>query len=308
MRAALGLACALLYASCFSPRYHDGDLQCTPQRACPDGYHCADDNTCWSNGHAPQVDAALVSSDGGVGAGVGLDQLAAEYARVVCSKDFVCCAQSDLRGKNLASCEQNVANLFQILVQAISDGVDRGRTVYAPDRASTCLQTIADIACQDWPVADPVAWLPAICKDTIAAQVGPGGACRSPVECTTGLCSGASSNADGTCLPKASSGETCAAMVGQNSCNDELFCDSTNVCTMTKPEGAACTQNRECKSQSCTSESDAGSTCVAPACYSNGPLVLPACSIGGRPSAFAASALIAVLACLFYRGSRRKRP
>ena len=39
--------CALLFAGCYSPTFHDGALRCgndTPH--CPDGYHCAQDNTC----------------------------------------------------------------------------------------------------------------------------------------------------------------------------------------------------------------------------------------------------------------------
>jgi len=290
------LVFVLLLAGCFSPRYHDGNLQCGPQGECPDGYHCAPaNNTCWSNGHDPEVDA---------GPPVPLDQLAAEYARVVCEKDFACCSQSDLKGKNLATCEKDLAGVFQRLVQAISEGVDRGRTTYVPENATQCLQAIRDIDCNSWPVQTPEDWIPQICQDTIAGQVGAGGACRSGVECATGFCNGASSNADGTCLRKAESGQTCIAVVVQNSCSSGLYCDSTNTCAETMSEGESCAQNRDCKSQICGAFADAGSVCLAPTCYSNGPLVSPACAFGGRPSVFAAGL---VLACLVLSVRRRTR-
>lgn len=53
MRAALILSFAL-WAGCFSPRYLNGMLRCSVDgEACPDGYHCAFDKTCWRNGEEP---------------------------------------------------------------------------------------------------------------------------------------------------------------------------------------------------------------------------------------------------------------
>jgi hypothetical protein len=236
-------------------------------------------------------------------AGVQLVDFGAAYARIVCAKNFACCAQADLKGKTLATCEQNVANLFQNVVQAVSDGVGRGRTGYYPLRAEQCLQRIGNVDCQAWPVYDPTAWLPAICEQTIEPKVTAGGPCRSAFECTTGLCTGASTSADGTCLPKAPSGQSCVAIIGQNSCERELYCDATGVCSATKVEGTSCAGNRDCKSQTCGPAPDAGNICQTQACYSNGPLLPAACSFGGRPTAFAAGLVLAALALL----ARRRR-
>jgi hypothetical protein len=376
MRTTLWLASvlALLATGCFSPTYHNGNLNCTASDECPENYHCAEDRTCWQNGSdpdarpplpdadttaapeigadtrdaapdgeavtdvptpsdaaadlplaqdsplpdAPAVDAADAPAtdapapadglDSGAAesgrAGLALEDLAGWYARVVCAKNFACCTQADLRGKTLATCEQNVASLFQTVVQAITDGVGRGRTIYYPERAALCLQRIADVSCQDWPVYDPVTWLPPICENTIEPQVTAGGPCRSAFECTTGLCTGASASADGTCLPKATNGQSCVVIIGQSSCQRELYCDSTGVCSPTKVEGVSCGGNRDCKSQTCGPAPDAGNLCLSQACYSNGPLLPAACSVGGRPSAFAAGLALAAVAWLVRRRRR----
>jgi hypothetical protein len=256
---------------------------------------------------APAIDVPTAPDglDGGEGeagsAGLSLTDLAAAYAQVVCAKNFACCPQADLRGKALATCEQNVANLFQNAVQAISDGVGRGRTLYYPERAEQCLQRLVNIACGDWPVYDPTTWLPPICEQSIEPQVTAGGPCRSAFECVTGLCTGANANTDGTCLPKAASGQSCVAIFGQSSCERELYCDSTGVCSPTKVEGQSCGGNRDCKSQTCGPAPDAGNVCLPQVCYSNGPLLPAACSLGGRPSAFAGLLVLAAFAMLWRR-------
>jgi hypothetical protein len=397
MRASIALAwvLALLGASCFSPKYHNGGLRCAASGECPENYHCAADYTCWQNGSDPdagadagdvsdamatpdlplgpdvsaidmvdievmdvasqadradtsateaaptldlptgedtpdasaqadatdvtlagadaedapamdvaaQADSADTSGTEAASTGVPLDQLAAEYARVVCNRNFACCTPSDTKGKTLASCQQNVANLFKPAVDAVSDGVSRGRTVYFPDRARECLLTLEATNCQDWPL-DPVTELPAICANSIEPQISNGGACRSLADCISGLCIGASSSADGTCMRKVSSGETCEIVLGQNTCEPELYCDSTKKCSATKIDGTSCAGNLECKSLTCGPAPDAGSVCLPAACYSNGPLIVPACSFGGRPSAFAAGFVLAALAWVVRRRRR----
>jgi len=323
-RLSLAWGLALLSAGCFSPSYHNGDLHCTASGQCPENFHCAAvDNTCWHNGSDPAAntlptDAAATdaaakdvpasgSAEAGA-SGVQIDQLAAEYALVVCTANFACCSQADLKGKTLASCEQNVASKFQPVVQAISDGVARGRTIYYPERARLCLQVIGNATCQAWPI-DPETQLPILCQKVIEPQVSSGGPCRTAAECVSELCTGASSTADGTCLPKAPSGESCVQILAQNSCQSGLYCDSTSLCSSTKAEGTSCAQNRECASQNCNAVPDAGNLCLPAPCYSNGPLLEPACSFGGRPSAFASVLALAVLGLLVRRrpGADRRR-
>jgi hypothetical protein len=53
----LAIACfALISSGCFSPKYNNGNLRCENGQTCPDGYHCAVDNTCWKNGFDPSLD------------------------------------------------------------------------------------------------------------------------------------------------------------------------------------------------------------------------------------------------------------
>jgi hypothetical protein len=367
-----GWVAGLLLVGCYSPSYHNGHLQCTSSGECPEGYHCAADNTCWQEGHnpdaaqepwdagnpdvpsasedsgqsedaisvfevdlassdapespeAPAPDAVALDApgDGPVDAAIEPDALDAgltddsgkvtvplaefanDYAIVVCTKNFRCCTQADLKGKSLATCESNIVSQLQSGVQAISDGIDRGRTVYNPDRAYQCLHGIALVDCPSWPIGAEDT-LPAGCGAIVSPQVTSGGACRSAVECTTGFCSGASSTTDGTCLPRAASGEICTQVLFQNSCQEGLFCDSTNICSATEPEGSACTQARNCISRTCSVVPDAGagSVCVPAECYSSGPLLPAGCSMGGRPSAFPGVVLLVVgAACLRRRRS-----
>jgi hypothetical protein len=321
----------LLLAGCYSPSFQDGHLQCAASDKCPKDYHCAVDKTCWHNGRDPDasvspdgpapaldasgngpVDAALqpnaldasVLGDSG-GVRVPLDQLANAYATVVCTKNFACCAQADLQGKSLATCESTVVSQLQPGVQAISDGIDRGRTVYYPDRAGQCLQGIEGVSCQSWPIS-PGTRLPTGCDTIIVPEVGSGGACRSAAECTTGFCSGASSTADGTCLPRAASGGTCAQVLFQNSCQNGLFCDSTNLCSATKSEGTVCARARDCTSQTCSAAGDAGNLCQPAACYSSGPFVSAGCSLSGRPAALPGVILLVAAATALLRRRRSR--
>jgi hypothetical protein len=63
----------LALGACFSPKYTDGSLHCTPnpndprpgQGTCPDGYHCAVTNTCWALGHNPPRPPAHFTAAGG---------------------------------------------------------------------------------------------------------------------------------------------------------------------------------------------------------------------------------------------------
>jgi hypothetical protein len=283
----------------------------SPDAPAPDA-HALDAQALDAPGDAPvdaavQPDALDANSSGDSGSPtVPLAQLANAYATVVCTKNFACCTQADLKGKSLATCESTIVSQLQTGIQAISDGIDRGRTVYYPDRAGQCVQGIEGVSCQSWPIAPPTP-LPAACDAVVKPQVGSGGACRSVVECTTGFCSGASTTADGTCLPRAASGETCAQVLFQNTCQDGLFCDLANKCSATKPEGAVCTRARDCTSQTCAvapdAGADAGTVCQPAACYSTGPFLAAGCSMGGRPAALPGVVLlIAGVACL-----RRRR-
>jgi hypothetical protein len=59
----LSLFFALAVAGCFSPKYGNGHLKCAPSQSCPDGYHCAADDTCWKNGSDPEIDMGPAGDD-----------------------------------------------------------------------------------------------------------------------------------------------------------------------------------------------------------------------------------------------------
>jgi hypothetical protein len=59
MRAAAGLCLVGLAAGCGDPSYQDGNLRCAVSAsACPSGFHCAADDTCWRDGHDPDLASA----------------------------------------------------------------------------------------------------------------------------------------------------------------------------------------------------------------------------------------------------------
>ncbi|MGD0836979.1 MAG: hypothetical protein ABSB49_10100 [Polyangia bacterium] len=330
MRAgALGGLSALLVAGCFAPSYQDGALTCAQPNLCPDGYHCATDNKCWSNGHDPDAAPPPPPSDGGASdgagaqdhpggqankdtegqaddAGVELDALAAAYANAVCGINSSCCHELDE-----TACEKSVQSEFQYVVNAIQDGLAASRTVYDSQSASTCLQSIAAITCSDWKSlsnTSELAWLKALpgCSLAITPQGAVDDTCASAVECTTWLC-----GPEKKCRTRASSGLTCVQMAEQNYCVDGDYCDSTGLtCTPTKSPGASCSADDECESQSCgAGANDAGRVCESPVCASNGPLLPPSsgCALGGRPSALALVLVSVALACSTGRSLRRRR-
>src|SRR5689334_12841118 len=64
MRLAVVVA-AVALSGCLHPNPVDGAIICSvPARECPDGYHCATDDRCWSDGHDPDGGA---SDDGSMG-------------------------------------------------------------------------------------------------------------------------------------------------------------------------------------------------------------------------------------------------
>lgn len=62
----LGLLTLVSLTSCLSPSPPNGELGCDPQGACPTGYYCAADNTCFKNGSVGP-DLAVAGVDGGGG-------------------------------------------------------------------------------------------------------------------------------------------------------------------------------------------------------------------------------------------------
>jgi hypothetical protein len=57
------IGCAMI-AGCFSPSVDDGGLVCEAgTNACPPGFHCAVDGTCWHDGRDPSIDLGVAAND-----------------------------------------------------------------------------------------------------------------------------------------------------------------------------------------------------------------------------------------------------
>jgi hypothetical protein len=53
------LALALAAAACGDLQLSDGSLRCSVDHKCPEGFHCAADDHCWSQGREPVLDLSL---------------------------------------------------------------------------------------------------------------------------------------------------------------------------------------------------------------------------------------------------------
>jgi hypothetical protein len=59
------LTCACLLGGCFAPRPADGTVRCSPgEHACPEGYRCAADDTCWRDGEDHEISGLVVDLEG----------------------------------------------------------------------------------------------------------------------------------------------------------------------------------------------------------------------------------------------------
>lgn len=98
-----------------------------------------------------------------------------------------------------------------------------------------------DLFCADKPHGKLGSACDSTCTDLIDGSECTGGDRRSPLaNCwtTDGLHCGAS----GQCEPTVALGEACTGV----DCSDDAFCDENAICVPNKPDGAACTTNREC--------------------------------------------------------------
>jgi|GEM_PF-1759776 len=58
----------VLASACRSAVYESGDLRCAAVAPfCPNGFHCATDNTCWLDGEDPKIDLGVHADDMSVG-------------------------------------------------------------------------------------------------------------------------------------------------------------------------------------------------------------------------------------------------
>src|SRR5689334_393041 len=103
--------------------------------------------------------AACGGGGGGGGSGdVSLDDLGSTYAPVYCMKAAECCTADELHDLTLTDTESDCELFFQgllaqYLVPAIQDGEDAGRLVYHGDTMGACIDSIADMTCDEFAAA-----------------------------------------------------------------------------------------------------------------------------------------------------------
>src|SRR5579863_1927515 len=85
----VALMISLGLTACFSPHYQNGEINCQAgPNMCPNGYHCAANDTCWLNGHDPTLPPpehsvqVVFGAGGGIGAqGSGLHRVTTSFGQ-----------------------------------------------------------------------------------------------------------------------------------------------------------------------------------------------------------------------------------
>jgi hypothetical protein len=198
----------LWLVGCFSPSYHNGNLHCgASDPRCPDGYHCAGDNTCWLNGQDPDP-------CGGCPNGFACSNGACNTS---------CSAPSDCQ-PNFAC---NAPNCERVPESDCLDGVDNNGDGLADCADPTCINT--QVTCA------PVATTPV----GAAAATCPAGV--TPIHINQGFqvpttCHGCGCTVSGTCTYSFYGDQSGAACVNPNFFLGSLSSSSGGACfTLTSP-------------------------------------------------------------------------
>jgi hypothetical protein len=269
-------ATALLAAGCFKVDAANGKLKCNPDatRACPAGYHCALDGTCWRNGDDPTNDLGIDDLSVADLTSIG-DAGAAKHRGDPCSPGDTCetgfCIDGYCCDSNCALLVCTACNLpgLQGTCSAVPAGMAPVHSACIPQDVSTCGRDgLCDGAgtCELWPAS------------TVCAAGG----------CTNGKVTGPSRcNGSGTCVAAATvdcDPYICnpAGGVCYDSCTDNTQCLTPNPCNTAvtpgscgpKSLGGTCLAGTDCKSGNCVD----GLCCDMPQSMCNG---CKACNVTG---------------------------
>ena len=203
---------------------------------------------------------AACGGDGGGGDSISLDELGAELGASSCAKIFECCSESELMEMfegidppitTVEECEQFYAAFIGgLLLGPAREAVDRGTLVYNADLAGDCIAAFDSLSCDEVESAmDPTF---EGCENIFEGQLANEESCVTDLECQSGFCDGDSLDGDpGVCKAVPGEGEPCESF----ECADGTYCENSGsgsgVCTATKPDGAECTFDDECQSESC---------------------------------------------------------
>lgn len=190
-------------------------------------------------------------SGGGGGGAISLDRLDEEYAAAFCRKLFTCCTAAELPetpagSGDEAACRATLGAMIAPEWDEIRAGVASGIITYDGAKTRTCIDALAALPCTEWGGDDAGERIPD-CDLIIRGKVAPGGACIASLECTDGWCA-----SGGICMANARLGQSCVG----TSCQGGLYCDTDaagalTTCAVYQPNGAPCSFDAECRSNSC---------------------------------------------------------
>lgn len=151
-----------------------------------------------------------------------------------------------------SQCETALSSTFERIAQAIDDG----RTKFDASKAKACLDSLADLTCDD-ELLDSAA-----CNQLWVPQVPAGGDCYgSEFECVDGFCAQGIDDevCPGTCRAFVAAGGSCADR--QDRCVDGTWCGMEDTCVALAREGERCDYETPCDwdlDLSCKREGSAG--------------------------------------------------
>src|SRR5262245_58391143 len=209
--------------------------------------------------------AALVSLTGcgssSGGGTVAQTDYAAESAKASCAHIYKCCDATERAGdptwgSSEAECVTAMTTAVTAAVAMLQPGIDAGKVVDHGDRARTCTDNVAALAC-DWRVNFNPRYVSG-CAHVFDGTVANAGTCTRDEECMSGFCSPTG------CAARVAAGEACTAPTG---CQDGLYCpvSAGDHCVAVAALGAACEVSIACQNNSCVIPDGAtAGTCGAP--------------------------------------------
>lgn len=210
----------------------------------------------------------VMAACGGGSGGIEPNQLPGELARASCSRLAECCTpaefkQAALGADSVAQCEAAFTAFAGILTTVLNDSIAKNRVIYHADRMGDCMAAFADASCGE----PSTGGAPANCGGAFEPLVANGGQCGDDFDCTSGYCSGESTDFNGSitygvCAAAPAVGDAC----DQNQCGPGAFCEfgPSPTCVAAKSDGSQCTSDSQCSSDHCNGAGGGGpGTCGA---------------------------------------------
>ena len=215
-----------------------------------------------------------IAACGGGSGGVSPSELGGAIATASCSKLSSCCTAAEFKDATLGAddvteCKALFTAFGGILGKILDDSIAKGRVIYHADRMADCIAAIDDVSCLEFSRGGLDNIPVDACENPFEPLVASGGECGEDFDCTSGYCSGETTDFDGnitygTCGTAPVAGQPC----DHNECAPGAFCDLGTTCVATKADGASCTSDDQCASDSCNGDNP-GTCGVQTSCDGN---------------------------------------